>query len=282
MDFIFEVDDTGKRIPKENYKCVFENYVQIQDTALGQAEQAWDSGLCSRWYVRLMHEDIEIVEKDTGERGTCFKFNVVLSVCENEAVSSPKPEASLVVLLIVDEERQRTSQRFMERLGGIKVKVLNTGKGLFYTLRKIKLKAKYSSGQNYPVFKKTNMGASPGFILVVIDANAGPFSELYPIVSNFNMCLDKPFVGRINLKALNQDDIVTSKPFHGTRLFQTIKLLPEFGGSWQCNSGRAKREMANERTTSNTYKDPGENNSCSSWRNTRCWKLIRVSQTLEG
>ncbi|XP_014511763.1 histidine kinase CKI1 [Vigna radiata var. radiata] len=331
MDFIFEVDDTGKGIPKENYKSVFENYVQIKDTSLGQGGTGLGLGIVQS-LVRLMHGDIEIVEKDTGERGTCFKFNVVLSVCENEAVSdgvgggsgdriieceeeqqtmqascsgssricamspklricssSPKPEASLVVLLIVDQERQRTSQRFMERLG-IKVKVVNTGKGLFNTLRKIKLKAKHSSGQNSPassdlsywstphssldiatrvslssmegtehmplVFKKTDVGASPGFILVVIDANAGPFSELYTIVSNFkkelrNPCkvvwLDKPFMRRINLKALNQDDIVTSKPFHGTRLFQTIKLLPEFGGSWQSNCSRAKREMGNEK-----------------------------------
>ncbi|KOM35336.1 hypothetical protein LR48_Vigan02g148600 [Vigna angularis] len=345
MDFIFEVDDTGKGIPKEKYKSVFENYVQIKDTALGQGGTGLGLGIVQS-LVRLMHGDIEIVEKDTGERGTCFKFNVVLSVCENEGVSdgsrregvgcgsgdriieceeqqtvqascsgssricsmspklrmcssSPKPEASLVVLLIVDEERQRTSRRFMERLG-IKVKVVNTGKGLFYTLRKINLKAKHSSGQNSPgssdlshwstphssldiatrvslssmdgtehmplVFKKTDVGASPGFILVVIDANAGPFSELYTIVSNFkkdlrNPCkvvwLDKPFMRRINLKALGQDDIVTSKPFHGTRLFQTIKLLPEFGGSWQSNSSRAKREMANERATLNTCKDPG-------------------------
>jgi len=36
MDFIFEVDDTGKGIPKENYKSVFENYVQIKTNALGQ------------------------------------------------------------------------------------------------------------------------------------------------------------------------------------------------------------------------------------------------------
>jgi len=291
-----------------------------------------------------MHGDIEIVEKDTGEKGTCFKFNVLLFVCENEALSegsrregigggsgdrmqvqeqtmhascsgssricsmsprlricssSPKPEASIVVLLIVDEERQRTSRRFLERLG-IKVKVVNTGKSLFYTLRKIKQKAMHSSGQNSPgpsdlsywstphssidiaprvslssmdgtehmplVFKKTDTGASPGFILIVIDANAGPFSELYTIVSNFkkdllNPCkvvwLDKPFMRRINFKTLNQDDIVTSKPFHGTRLFQTIKLLPEFGGAWQSNSGRAKREMSNERAILKTYKDPG-------------------------
>ena len=32
MDFTFEVDDTGKGIPKENYKSVFENYVQVKET----------------------------------------------------------------------------------------------------------------------------------------------------------------------------------------------------------------------------------------------------------
>ena len=35
MDIIFEVDDTGKGIPKENYKSVFEDYVQVKETALG-------------------------------------------------------------------------------------------------------------------------------------------------------------------------------------------------------------------------------------------------------
>lgn len=36
MDFVFEVDDTGKGIPKEKQKAVFENYVQVKETALGQ------------------------------------------------------------------------------------------------------------------------------------------------------------------------------------------------------------------------------------------------------
>ncbi|KAL5560994.1 hypothetical protein UlMin_030741 [Ulmus minor] len=36
MDFVFEVDDTGKGIPKEKQKKVFENYVQVKETAIGQ------------------------------------------------------------------------------------------------------------------------------------------------------------------------------------------------------------------------------------------------------
>ncbi|TKY52461.1 Histidine kinase CKI1 [Spatholobus suberectus] len=327
MDFIFEVDDTGKGIPKENYKSVFENYVQVKETALGQGGTGLGLGIVQS-LVRLMHGDIEIVEKDTGEKGTCFRFNVLLTLSESETItdgstregiecgsgdkkqaqgqtmhatssgsricsmsprlhifsSSPKPAASLVVLLIADEERQRTSRRFMERLG-IKVEVVNPGKHLFYTLKKIKQKGQHSSGQISPgssdlssrstshnslaiatrvplssmdgtehmplVFKKTDIGAAPGFILIVIDANAGPFSELYRIVSRFkkdlcNPCkvvwLDKPLMRSINLRALDQEDIVISKPFHGSRLFQAIKLLPEFGGGWQSNSSKAKRE----------------------------------------
>ena len=35
MEFVFEVDDTGKGVPKEKQKSVFENYVQVKETALG-------------------------------------------------------------------------------------------------------------------------------------------------------------------------------------------------------------------------------------------------------
>lgn len=36
VEFVFEVDDTGKGIPKEKQKAVFENYVQVKETALGE------------------------------------------------------------------------------------------------------------------------------------------------------------------------------------------------------------------------------------------------------
>ena len=36
MEFVFEVDDTGKGIPKEKQISIFENYVQVKETALGQ------------------------------------------------------------------------------------------------------------------------------------------------------------------------------------------------------------------------------------------------------
>ncbi|XP_027367923.1 histidine kinase CKI1-like [Abrus precatorius] len=191
MDFIFEVDDTGKGIPKENHKSVFENYVQVKETALGHGGTGLGLGIVKS-LVRLMHGDIEIVDKDIGNKGTCFRFNVLLTSCECETMidgssstrdgveygsgdrnqaegrtmhttdpgcsmssrihicsSSLKPETSRVVLLIADEERRRTSQRFMESLG-INVKVVKRWKQLFYTLKKIKQKGHHSSGQSSP------------------------------------------------------------------------------------------------------------------------------------
>ncbi|KAK7259230.1 hypothetical protein RIF29_24831 [Crotalaria pallida] len=315
MDFIFEVDDTGKGIPKEKYKSVFENYVQVKETALGQGGTGLGLGIVQS-LVRLMHGDIRIVEKDIGEKGTCFRFNVLLSACETGMASgirevqsgsddknqpqcsgssicssSPKlrirspssiPEASQVVLLIQDEERRRITQRFVESLG-IKVNVVKHAKHLLGTLRKIKQKGSLSSplssdlssqsascgstsrskriplssmdGNDYinSIFKKTDLEAMSGFILIVIDANAGPFSELCRMVYDFkrglgNPCkvvwLEKPHMRSVNFKddVFDSNDIVLSKPFHGTRLFRTIELLPEYGGASQCSTTRAKRE----------------------------------------
>lgn len=36
VEFVCEVDDTGKGIPKEKRESVFENYVQVRETALGE------------------------------------------------------------------------------------------------------------------------------------------------------------------------------------------------------------------------------------------------------
>ncbi|KAJ7973052.1 Histidine kinase [Quillaja saponaria] len=324
MDFIFEVDDTGKGIPKELQESVFENYVQVKETALGLGGTGLGLGIVQS-LVRLMHGDIGIMDKLLGERGTCFRFNVQLALCETistdntkegtemEANRNPnqpsglsnvtpglsfcsasprmirgpssRPEASRVVLLIQNGERRRTTQKFMESLG-IKVSVVKQWEHFSYTLKKIKQNGNlpgqsssrsnstpHSSGarvKDVPLsamegtdhiptlFKKTNVGApSTGFVLIVIDASAGPFRELCRIIAEFrsglyNPCgviwLEKPLTRNINFEGLDQemfdpDDIIISKPFHGTRLNQVIRLLPEFGGSWQNSSAmKTKRE----------------------------------------
>ncbi|MED6118898.1 hypothetical protein PIB30_007061 [Stylosanthes scabra] len=321
MDFIFEVDDTGKGIPKENYKSVFENYVQVKETALGLGGTGLGLGIVQS-LVRLMHGDIEISEKDLGEKGTCFTFNVLLnayntitnptpkeeeeqqqgsnekgplptlqtcssgsSICSISPRfrirgSSPKPEPSRVVMLIADEYRRKATQRFMESLG-IKVMAAKRWQDLFHVLKKIKQRCLNSSSQSssshgseYLSVSSTlsrsrglplssmdgnfdELNLSDGLVLVVVDTNAGPVFELWKMVSNFkrglcNPCqivwLDKKkmLLKDLDRNMLDQKDIVLMKPFHGSRLFQVMRLLPEFGGgssrSHNSRSGKSLRD----------------------------------------
>lgn len=85
-----------------------------------------------------------------------------------------------------------------------------------------------------------------GFVLLIIDMSAGPIHVLLRLVREFQrgtqnsatsckvIWLDKPMghtrrllqqEGKLDLHT----DIVISRPFHGTRLIEAIKLLPEFG-----------------------------------------------------
>ncbi|KAK6122871.1 hypothetical protein DH2020_043397 [Rehmannia glutinosa] len=80
-EYVFEVNDTGKGIPKEKQKSVFENYVQVKETAVGQEGTGLGLGIVQS-LVRLMGGEIGIVDKEIGERGTCFRFNVFFSTCE--------------------------------------------------------------------------------------------------------------------------------------------------------------------------------------------------------
>ncbi|RDX83242.1 Histidine kinase CKI1, partial [Mucuna pruriens] len=292
MDFTFEVDDTGTGIPKEKHKSVFENYVQVKETALAQEGTGLGLGIVQS-LVRLMHGDIGIMEKDIGEKGTCFRFNVLLTVDETETngdtrddqvgpgsrnqahhgitmspklsicTPSPRSEASRVVLLIQNEERLRTTQRFIQSLG-VKVKVVKEWRQLRYSLNKIKQKGLHpispSSAESSDSPSASLVEASLSFVLIVIDANAGPFSELCKVVSEFKrgLCypyrvvwLEKPLMPAVDYKILNKDvsnatDIVLSKPLHGHRLYQVIRILPEYGGVWPSSSSGTNKEKGDE------------------------------------
>ncbi|XP_008237868.1 PREDICTED: histidine kinase CKI1-like [Prunus mume] len=315
LEFIFEVDDTGKGIPKEKQKAVFENYVQVKETGLGEGGTGLGLGIVQS-LVRLMHGEIRIVDKEIGERGTCFRFNVLLSnICENlykdrrkeedlelgiavihstpstpgltARAPSPKAEGSNVVLLIKNEECRRMVYKFMESIG-IKAWMLEQWEQLRPTLKKIKHKGKgyyshhhSSSGisdlglqdclskstscnssfrlkEVHPLmgamdgteniislFKKnsTNLrGTSSCFTLLVIDTTAGPFEELCNIVAEFQKSLQNawckvvwlanPLIqSNINFDSLDPDDVIKHKALHGTRLYEVVRLLPEYGGA---------------------------------------------------
>ncbi|KAJ6343742.1 hypothetical protein OIU76_005482 [Salix suchowensis] len=321
MEFVFEVKDTGKGIPKDKQKSVFENFVQVKETALGQGGTGLGLGIVQS-LVRLMGGEIGIVDIENGEKGTCFKFNVFLDICETPSTdnknaeveieggsmpdgehyypkltirtpspgpmirtpsprlsilsSSPKIEGSHVVLLIQNEERLRSSHKYIEGLG-IKVSSVKQWENLHSTLKRIKARQSVSphssSGksdlgsrsdhfnprsmkdvplssmdgidQKPSASRGSNLRGAPGFVLLVIDAGAGPFQELCRVVAEFRkdlhsscckvVWLDKPTSRSINLRSFEQDlidprDDILLKPFHGSRLYQVIQLLPEFRG----------------------------------------------------
>ncbi|KAF8379736.1 hypothetical protein HHK36_029184 [Tetracentron sinense] len=325
MEFLFEVDDTGKGIPKEKQKSVFENFVQVKGTALEHGGTGLGLGIVQS-LVRLMGGEIRIVDKEPGETGTCFKFNIFFTTCEaGEAMPvitaeedikfhgdnapsdlhqhiglnirplSPKAEGSHVVLLIKGDERRRISQKFMESLG-IKVLVVKRWYNLFHTLEWIERKlhhlsllssstkselsksvshnsnsevkdeivdAKDGTDHIMPLHKKTSFRGTSNFILIVIDISAGPFSEMCSVMAGFKevlynnnasckvVWLDTSSLRGTQLRGIKEDkqvpcDHIISKPFHGSRLYQVIGLLPEYEGVIQSILSKSKRESAME------------------------------------
>uniref|UniRef100_A0A2K1XUE8 histidine kinase n=1 Tax=Populus trichocarpa TaxID=3694 RepID=A0A2K1XUE8_POPTR len=364
MEFVFEVNDTGKGIPKEKQKSVFENFVQVKETALGQGGTGLGLGIVQS-LVRLMGGEIGIVNKENGEKGTCFKFNVFLDICEISSTdnknaeveiegdsmpggehnyseltirtpspglvirtpsprlsilgSSPKIEGSHVVLLIQNEERLRSSQKYIEGLG-IKVSSVKEWEHLHSTLKRIKARQNVSphsssgksdlgsrsdhfnsrSMKDVPLSSmdgidqkpsasgSSNLRGAPGFVLLVIDAGAGPFQELCRVVAEFKrdlhsscckvVWLDKPTSRSINLRSFEQDlidprDDILLKPFHGSRLYQVIRLLPEFRGHGLIS--RSKRGSTIQAT--NALKDPGSSSSTHSQKT-----KLKVPSTCEN
>ncbi|XP_072976224.1 probable histidine kinase 2 [Typha angustifolia] len=80
-EFVFEVDDTGPGIPKEKRDSVFENFIQVKESAAGCEGTGLGLGIVQS-YVRLMGGEISIIDKAPGEKGTCFRFNILLKSCE--------------------------------------------------------------------------------------------------------------------------------------------------------------------------------------------------------
>ncbi|KAI7728376.1 hypothetical protein M8C21_005695 [Ambrosia artemisiifolia] len=157
MEFVFEVNDTGKGIAKEKQASIFENYVQVKETE--HEFEGTGLGLAIvQSLVRLMGGEISIVDKEPGERGTCFRFHVVFKVLtsdvhgisdeekvnmssgSNTPFCSPKPNdhnSSTVVLFISSDERRKVSQRFL-RAHGVKVLVAKTVGELSTTLKEFR------------------------------------------------------------------------------------------------------------------------------------------------
>ncbi|XP_065861890.1 histidine kinase CKI1 [Euphorbia lathyris] len=148
LEIEFEVDDTGRGIPRDKQFSIFEDYVQVKETAIGQEGCGLGLGIVQS-LVRIMKGELRIVEKEPGERGTCFRFNIFVSTCGQEAVEmeedrasphfqfmSPKPEGSHMVMCIHGEERRKVLKKYIENLN-IKVTIINPGRDLRSQLERL-------------------------------------------------------------------------------------------------------------------------------------------------
>ncbi|KAM0930817.1 hypothetical protein ACQ4PT_000722 [Festuca glaucescens] len=125
IEFYFEVVDTGVGIPKEKRESVFENYVQVKE---GHGGTGLGLGIVQS-FVRLMGGEISIKDKEPGEAGTCFGFNVFLKISDaEEDIEHGRAAPSLFrepgcfkggqsVLLVHGDETRRILQTWMENVG---------------------------------------------------------------------------------------------------------------------------------------------------------------------
>uniref|UniRef100_A0A7N0VII8 histidine kinase n=1 Tax=Kalanchoe fedtschenkoi TaxID=63787 RepID=A0A7N0VII8_KALFE len=315
MEYVIEVDDTGKGIPKDKQKAVFENFVQVRDSSLGHHGGTGLGLGIVQSLVRLMGGDIWIADKEPGKEGTCFKFNIFLEASDNGAsekvregdIEAPAGSSqqmaadapayphkvdgsSVVVLLIHNHERRRVVRKYMEGKG-VKVSVVRhwqylqghlrrMGSTMYLSQNSSSSKSDYTSqsdcyitgrqasrryGKELPLSslegtdevkpgagsRRVNKGA-PTFIMFLIDvtAGSGPLQEMVSVVEEFRseLCnvsskviwLEKPCELCKGLaESLQPEDAIISKPLHGSRLLQVLKILPEFGGISTLENGEA-------------------------------------------
>jgi len=169
-------------------------------------------------------------------------------------------DGSHVVLLIAGDQRRKVLMKYIESLN-IKVSYVKQGKNLLPQLERIKQKLDISyfsflektqmgsldflnktasfnsdSEANYVPSCSNSKSSSAGIMLVVIDAGAGPFSDLSSAVVNFSkdiqnsrckvVWLDHPTDHVAHSEDPPYDHIVY-KPLHGWRLYQVLGLIPE-------------------------------------------------------
>lgn len=248
--------------------------------------------------------EIMIVDKGVNEKGTCFKFNTYLKICqpyggkeydiescnEPSRLSIPAPEASHVVLFIESEERLKVTKSTMQRRG-INVSATNSYELFCSTLKYISKKllicpnitsdkfeddstktdclSRAVSRNSSTTKRKTSSSSSrtvTSNILIVADRSSAIFSELGKAVDDFrkelsDICcrvvwIDRPGTDQVHQQyKFRQTDQIIYKPFHGSRLDQVIRLLPEFGGMTAVASVQSLN-VASEASTSAAHPTP--------------------------
>ncbi|KAL0364842.1 UNVERIFIED_CONTAM: Histidine kinase CKI1 [Sesamum angustifolium] len=219
MEYIFDVDDTGKGIPKDKQESVFENFVQVEETTIREEGTGLGLGIVqslrNKELLRTqMHMDIQLMSIIVlGVVATYTRWIACHSLsCWRRAQKSVQK---------VD------SELWCQSLG------CENNQDLLYVLELIKKKRdlslpssetivvdtlqKPSNNSNRSRPLSSSSKRSSGLILIVIDAKATSVSELRPVLANFRK-----------------------------ELYHVLGLLPEFGGSIQLNIPEDKTIMTRE------------------------------------
>ncbi|KAF3333038.1 histidine kinase CKI1-like protein [Carex littledalei] len=170
IELTFEVDDTGIGIPVEKRASIFENYVQVKESS----PEGTGLGLgIVQSFVRLMGGEISIRDKEPGEKGSCFKFNIFLRSEEvplPDTIRHEEPnrltiaepfmlnESHLMkvhsLLFVQGSETKRILQAWIESLG-IKVWTAKHAEHISPTLEKINHNINSSSKSDSVLLCKT-------------------------------------------------------------------------------------------------------------------------------
>lgn len=186
-----------------------------------------------------MGGEIGVVDKEIGEVGTCFKFNIILPIpilCgniqdsdESFRHSSSEKSHEIILLFISGEERSRVLKKLMmkERLG-IQVSVVNQYQHLPITLENMKEKVISNTPNN-----------SAAVMMVVETSVGGQFQQVCRLIAEFRKLISEHVIftkvvwigGNTDIFHQYDDDVIIPKPLHGSRAYQLIDLLQSgFGG----------------------------------------------------
>lgn len=282
--FVFEVDDTGVGIPVEKRASVFENYVQVKEASRLEGGTGLGLGIVQS-YVRLMGGEIGILEKKMNQKGTCFRFNIILKPASSPTEKKEEEEGhhhTIDALVFVQgQEMRRILKSFMEGNGIRVLDIVNTPEQFKQTLEDSIQTMMNLQGSMYnstigreiqqsppcilmESFSRNNRTTAMTHLLIVIDASD---SEVFKTCSS----VVRSFAEKVRrnqyriawlLDADTATETITSlqngttpcdatlrKPFHGSRLFQLLRICRELGQ--ECKLGETTISITP--TTNNNY-----------------------------
>ncbi|KAL8170661.1 hypothetical protein V2J09_022465, partial [Rumex salicifolius] len=277
---------------------IVRSLVQLMGGDIEIMDKSSYRGTCFRFNVFLVACDLQMRTSPSCSLPNHFHNILLNNIGSSERAKAPpsslnNSNGSLVVLLIQNKGRRKMIQNFLEA-HGLRVMVAKEAKFLPSILKKVKYKLIGSSfysasdlsprscfsssssthredSKNVPLTaldgSNETVSALQGrpillgisCVLLIVDANAGEFSDLSRLVFDFKkdvnrikcckvVWLEKPETRNLHFHRndVAQADYIFIKPLQGSRLFQVIGHLPEFGGKLTEPSPKRKRSNTME------------------------------------